>query len=54
MSQMDVIKYKWETGAYNLQNMIDLVKNQELTSEEFFKITRLNYEAIIQKMGDTN
>ena len=54
MSQIDLIKYKWELGAYSLQDIVNFVKNQELTSEDFFEITRFNYNAIIQKMGDTN
>lgn len=41
--------YKWEQGVYSLQDMIILVKYNQLTPEQFFEITRYDYAAVAQK-----
>lgn len=46
--------YVWQGGFYSLQDMIILVKYRNLTSEDFYKVTKIHYEDIIKKMGDTN
>ena len=46
MESKEIIMYKWECGVYNLQDLINLVKNNQITPQDFFKITRFNYVAI--------
>lgn len=46
METENIITYKWNNGVYNLQDMIILVKYENLTPEDFFKITRYNYDAV--------
>lgn len=41
--------YKWEQGVYSLQDMIILVKYNQLTPEQFFEITRYDYAVAAQK-----
>lgn len=38
-----IIKYKWESGIYNLKDMVDLVLKNVITKEQFFSITRHNF-----------
>ena len=45
MEDKSLITYKWESGVYDLEDLIKLVENEELTVDEFFEITRLNYAA---------
>lgn len=45
MEDKSLIAYKWESGVYDLEDLIKLVENEELTADEFFEITRLNYAA---------
>lgn len=49
MLERDIITYKWNEGVYSLQDMIILVKYNNLTPEDFFEITRLDYAAAAQK-----
>lgn len=39
----DLIKYKYQIGAYDIQKMKDFVSSKILTEEEFFEITRTYY-----------
>lgn len=48
MESFSLIKYKWESGVYTLKEMIQLVKQQELSQQQFFDITRYNYNNIKQ------
>lgn len=48
MESFSLIKYKWESGVYTLKEMIQLVKQQELSQQQFFDITRYNYDNIKQ------
>lgn len=41
-----LIKYKWQTGVYRIQDMIELVKKEMINKEEFFNITRYNYDGV--------
>jgi len=45
MEDKSLITYKWESGVYDLEDLVKLVENEELTVDEFFEITRLNYAA---------
>ena len=38
-----MVKYKWETGIYNLKDMVNLVLKNVITKEQFFSITRYNF-----------
>lgn len=49
MPEKDVTTYKWKQGVYSLEDMIILVKYNNLTPDEFFEITRLDYAAAAQK-----
>lgn len=49
LQSINVIKYKWEHGAYNLEDMIELVKKENITKEDFFTITRYYYDKILEK-----
>lgn len=44
-----IIKHKWDHGVYTLEDMINLVKNGNITKEEFFNITRYNYDGVINQ-----
>lgn len=48
MESFSLIKYKWESGVYTLKEMIQLVKQQELSQQQFFDITRYDYNNIKQ------
>lgn len=48
MENQNLIKYKWESGIYNIKDMINLVKDNVLTKEKFFEITRFSYDGIIK------
>ena len=41
-----IIKYKWQHGAYNLQDMIQFVENKTLSEQQFFEITRHYYNSV--------
>ena len=45
------IQYKYEMGVLSVDDMCDLVASRVLTKEEFFEITRLNYDGINKKRG---
>ena len=49
MESETITTYKWEEGVYSLQDMVILVKYKQLTPEQFFEITRYNYDVIAQK-----
>ena len=46
MESQSLIDYKWESGIYTLDYMLMLVQNKILTKEDFFQITRLNYDGV--------
>lgn len=41
-----LIKYKWQTGVYKIQDMLKLVENGTINKQDFFEITRYNYNGI--------
>jgi hypothetical protein len=47
MESFEMIKYKWENGIYDLTHMINLVIFEEISKEQFFEITRFNYDGVI-------
>lgn len=44
MESYTIIKYKWECGAYELKDMIEFVENGILSKQQFFEITRHDYD----------
>ncbi len=50
MEDKNIITYKWDHGVYSLEDLIILVKYNQITPEEFFEITRYNYAAAAQEM----
>lgn len=50
-----LITYKWEEGIYSLDDMLILVEYKKITPQQFFEITRFNYDAIKEQKnkGDT-
>lgn len=45
----NLIRYKWESGVYELKKMIELVKEGKITQQQFFDITRCNYRGVTQE-----
>lgn len=45
---LNIIKYKYDYGVYTLVELIELVKNDKMTKEEFRWITSYNYDGIIK------
>ena len=48
MESQEIIDYKWQNAVYSLDYMINLVKENILTKEEFFEITRFNYDGLLK------
>ena len=46
MEDKNIITYKWDHGVYSLEDLIILVKYNQISPEEFFEITRYNYAAV--------
>ncbi len=49
MESKNTIIYKWEHRVYDLRDMAKLVQNNIITKEEFFDITRYNFDGIAKK-----
>lgn len=41
-----VIKYKWDCGFYQIEDMIKMVQNKILNEQQFFDITRYAYNSV--------
>ena len=41
------IAYKWEHGVFEIEDMIRMVNNKILSKEQFFEITRYNYDGVV-------
>ena len=50
--KFDVIRYKYLTGIYNLNKMIQLVDERRITKEEFHFITTYSYETIKERVSE--
>ena len=44
-----LIEFYYQMGVYDLNKMIQLVKEEQITEKDFFDITRLNYKALVEK-----
>lgn len=42
----NLIKYKWQHGIYKIEEMLQFVKTNQITIEEFEDITSLSYKGI--------
>lgn len=49
MEDFLLIKYKWQSGVYTIKDMINFVKQGDIDKNQFFEITRLYYENIVQQ-----
>lgn len=47
MEEKTLTTYKWEQGVYSLNDMMILVKYKQITPEDFFEITRYNYDSLL-------
>lgn len=50
MKEFNLIKIqeKWNCGAYELIDMINLVKKEKISKQDFFQITRYNYDGVLK------
>lgn len=48
VESLTLIKNKWELGIYELVDMMNLVLENKITKQDFFEITRYNYDGIIK------
>lgn len=46
MENYNTIKYKFECGAYTLENMCRFVRDEFITKDEFKYITSYNYDSM--------
>ena len=44
-----LIEFYYQLGVYDIDKMIQLVKKKEITEQQFFEITRLNYKVLKKK-----
>ena len=48
MESVSVIQYKWKVGVYDLKDMIKMVKDGIIDKDEFFDITRYNFNGVTE------
>ena len=48
---ISLIAYKYRIGAYTLEDMIELVEKGFITKEDFFNITRYNFDGVKKTGG---
>lgn len=51
MQSENIVQYKWSNGVYSLEDMMLLVKYKQITPEQFFEITRYDYEGVKKERG---
>ena len=47
----DLIRHKYEAGAYNLKQMVELVDKRWITEKQFHYITTYSYKALKKSRG---
>lgn len=47
MDTYNIIVYKWEHGVFSIEDMIRMVDSKILSKEQFFEITRYNYDGVM-------
>lgn len=50
MESKNIIIYKWEHRVYDLKDMTKLVEDNIITKDDFFDITRYNYDGVIDNI----
>ena len=48
MEDISLIKYKYDVGVYGINILINLVKEQKITYQQFKEITAFDYGGITQ------
>ena len=46
MKDLEILKYIWEQGMLSLRKFFNMTTEGTLTEEEFFIITRYNYQGL--------
>lgn len=49
----NLIKYKWQTGVYGLQDMVRLVQEGTIDKQDFTDITRYSYQGVSNSKIDS-
>lgn len=44
---IDEMRYKYKHGVYSVEQMVNFVKYKVISKEQFFEITRLHYDGVI-------
>lgn len=48
MESLQLIQYKYHNGVYDLKDMIKLVEKQIISKQQFFEVTRYNFDGVIK------
>lgn len=48
MESKSIIEYKWKSGVYDLKYMVQLVRNGVINKDQFFYITRYNFDGVVE------
>ena len=51
IGSLDLLKFKFEHGVFDLKDLVMLVQGELITKEDFVDITRLHYDSINEKNG---
>lgn len=51
MESKNLIIYKWEHRVYDLKDMAKLVQDNVITKNDFFDITRYNYDGVADSIS---
>ena len=50
MESRELINYKYQKGIYSVIHLVNLVKTNKITEQDFFDITRFNF-SVMEKKG---
>lgn len=48
MESIELIQYKYKNGVYGLEDMIKFVKQEIISKQQFFEVTRYNFDGVIK------
>ena len=48
MESINIIQYKYKMGALSIKQLVEMEENQEISEDDFFEITRKNYQGFRQ------
>ena len=54
MEDKNLIKYKWDSGVYSLEDMVKLVLDNIINEEQFFSITSYNFRGVYSQINKKN